>query len=115
MSAPEARRFRCLHSAGSILPPLTFPTRRSSDLTTAVAPETNAGEGWLILRVALPRLLRRLGRAHAWLDRYTPERIVEAADEQAQIGRAHVCTPVTWPPRMPSSAWKRKGGADQLS
>src|SRR5690625_5150361 len=21
-----------------------------------------------------------------------------------QIGRAHVCTPVTWPPRMPSSA-----------
>src|SRR5690625_6630400 len=21
-----------------------------------------------------------------------------------EIGRAHVCTPVTWPPRMPSSA-----------
>src|SRR4051794_41549884 len=26
----------------------------------------------------------------------------------AEIGRAHVCTPVTRPSRMPSSAWKKK-------
>ena len=25
-----------------------------------------------------------------------------------EIGRAHVWTPVTWPSRMPSSAWKKK-------
>ena len=25
-----------------------------------------------------------------------------------KIGRAHVWTPVTWPSRMPSSAWKKK-------
>jgi tetratricopeptide (TPR) repeat protein len=59
-----------------------------STAPTAVALETNAGEGWLILRVALPRLVRWLERAHAWLDRYTPERIVEAADELRGLGGA---------------------------
>ena len=27
---------------------------------------------------------------------------------EREIGRAHVWTPVTWPSRMPSSAWKKK-------
>jgi|GEM_PF-1471886 len=47
-----------------------------------------AGEAWLILKVALPRLARRLHRVNAWLDRYTPERFSEAADELRTLSGA---------------------------
>ena len=46
----------------------------------ATVPGPTAGEGWLILKVALPRLARRLDQIDDWLDRYTPERFAEAAD-----------------------------------
>jgi hypothetical protein len=46
------------------------------------------GEGWLILKVALPRLARRLDRVDAWLDRYIPERFTEAAHELRGLGGA---------------------------
>src|SRR5438309_625258 len=54
----------------------------------ATLPVPAPGEGWLILKVALPRLARRLDRVHAWLDRYTPSRFTEAADELRGIAGA---------------------------
>src|SRR5690625_3482370 len=35
-------------------------------------------------------------------------RLLEGGGRESKIGRAHVCTPVTWPSRMPSSACKIK-------
>jgi tetratricopeptide (TPR) repeat protein len=54
----------------------------------ATIPGPTSGEGWLILKVALPRLARRLARIDDWLDRYNLERFAEAADELRGLGGA---------------------------
>jgi tetratricopeptide (TPR) repeat protein len=39
------------------------------------------GEGWLILHVGLPRLIRQLDRLLAWVRRYSPAGFLDAANE----------------------------------
>ena len=46
---------------------------------------------------------------------FSEARVLDSPNEETKfalnyfkIGRAHVWTPVTWPSRMPSSAWKKK-------
>src|SRR5690625_1431711 len=44
-------------------------------------------------------------RDHGEQEEPDPEEVDRVIDRQFEIGRAHGWTPVTWPSRMPASAW----------
>src|SRR5262249_53059648 len=66
------------------------------------------GPGWLILRVAMPRLARRLDRALAWVERYTPDRFLDAADELRGLGSSEgLALLAAVPPPLRAAALER--------
>src|SRR5258705_6129557 len=80
-----------------------FPTRRSSDL----APPTTSIEPFAPDQVAVPLLFSVRTESSTFEDagKLIPAFILVVAF--VQIARAHVCTPVTYASRMPSSACEK--------
>src|SRR5207253_10570654 len=96
-------------SSSASLPALrSFPARRSSDLGDLWACWRGwTGDLWECwpglageLLITAPRVVPGTGEP-AILE---PGYVLVTDGRVAEIGRAHVLTPVTWPSRMPSSA-----------
>src|SRR5207253_10988944 len=87
----------------------SFPTRRSSDLAPLVLDPLDLRA--LVRRGRLPLVVRERPdvplrrREGDPLEGLQAERLLGG---EAEIGRAHVLSPVTWPSRMASSTCKTK-------
>src|SRR5690625_6878054 len=92
----------------------SFPPRRSSDLIgMLVIAEVTEAVAEAIDRYELPNVVVDPVMVAKSGDRLLAQSATEALRTallpraDLKIGRAHVCTPVTWAARMPTCAWKK--------